>query len=99
MARNRIFLFDHGAANILPGTPAHETVAMSNEEEESNSDDEHDITARANPRDYPGTALVLVALAGSSFAWMLYKWLGGKRTTRRAAPDNARATKIPTRQG
>lgn len=63
---------------------------MSDETEEANSDDEaSDLPGRANPRDYPATALVLLTLMGSSVAWMLYKWMGKKRTSPRNSRKNA----------
>lgn len=72
---------------------------MPGEVEEARSEgDERDVASRANLRDYPSTALVLLALAGSSAAWMLYKWLGGKPKSRGDAAKGREEAKGPVQQ-
>ncbi|WP_230531246.1 hypothetical protein [Microvirga roseola] len=52
------------------------------EETETETDDsEFDPETRVDLRDYPSTMLVLLGVAGSGLAWMLYNWLGRKKPT------------------
>ncbi|MCB5176165.1 MULTISPECIES: hypothetical protein [Microvirga] len=48
--------------------------------------DDFDKAARVNFRDYPSSAVVVLAALGSGLAWLMYKWRGKKSAARRAPP-------------
>jgi hypothetical protein len=59
-----------------------------NEEPDAGVDD-LDKAAHLNFRDYPSTSLVMLAARSSGLGWMLYKWLGRRRSGQRAvSADN-----------
>jgi hypothetical protein len=67
---------------------------MPSKDKDPQSDtDELDIRTRVNLRDYPSTALVVIAAVSSGFAWMLYKWLGRENAAKQTTPDDAEREK------
>jgi hypothetical protein len=62
---------------------------MSDKDEQSDAGlDDFDKAARLSFRDYPSTSLVMIAALSSGLGWMLYKWLGRKRSGQPASPDD-----------
>ena len=54
--------------------------------------DDFDRAARINFRDYPSSALVVLAALSSGLAWMAYKWLGKKGAARRSDEKDTAGT-------
>ncbi len=44
--------------------------------------------AHLNFRDYSSTSLVMIAALSSGLEWVLYKWLGRRRSGQRAVADD-----------
>ena len=62
---------------------------MSDKDEQSDAGlDDFDKAARLSFRDYPSTSLVMIAALSSGLGWMLYKWLGRKRSGQPVSPDD-----------
>jgi hypothetical protein len=57
--------------------------------------DDLETAERINFRDYPSTALVVLAAVSSGLGWMLYKWMGRKRAAQSVIDESGRA-KEPT---
>ncbi|RDI59554.1 hypothetical protein DES45_104473 [Microvirga subterranea] len=58
--------------------------------------DDSDEAARINFRDYPSSAVVVLAALGSGLAWLMYKWRkrkgSGQATTSDDAPSKTDAS-------
>jgi len=70
---------------------------MRDENEPEDSTDESDEAAGVNFRDYPSSALVVIAALSSGLAWMLYKWLGRKEAAGQGVPDAPADMKNPAK--
>jgi len=63
------------------------------ESEPETGTDDSDEAARINFRDYPSSAVVVLAALGSGLAWLMYKW----RRRKGAAPATT-AEGIPSKK-
>ena len=62
---------------------------MSHKDEQPDTGlDDFDKAARLNFRDYPSTALVMIAAVSSGLGWIIYKWVGRRRAVQPASPNN-----------
>ncbi len=62
---------------------------MSDKDEQPDAGlDDFDKASRLNFRDYPSTSLVMIAALSSGLEWVLYKWLGRRRSGQRAVADD-----------
>lgn len=67
-----------------------------NDEQPEGSFDELENAKGINFRDYPSSGLVVVAAALSSgLGWMLYKWVGRKRSARSDTSEAAQKSADP----
>lgn len=57
------------------------------ESEPEASVDDTEEAARISFRDYPSSAVVVLAALGSGLAWLMYKWRKRKGTGQAGAPD------------
>jgi hypothetical protein len=51
---------------------------MRDDKEPEGGLDDSEAAARINFRDYPSSAVVVLAALGSGLAWLIYKWRGRK---------------------
>ncbi len=54
--------------------------------------DDSDEAARINFRDYPSSAVVVLAALGSGLAWLMYRWRKRKGTGQAKTPDDAQGS-------
>jgi hypothetical protein len=60
--------------------------------------DDFDRAARINFRDYPSSAVVVIAALGSGLAWAFYRWFGRKGAARQPASADIAEAKDAARQ-
>jgi hypothetical protein len=55
--------------------------------------DDSEAAARINFRDYPSSAVVVIAALGSGLAWLIYRWRARKGTVEPAAGNDTAPAK------
>jgi hypothetical protein len=72
---------------------------MRNDKEPEAGLDDSEAAARINFRDYPSSAVVMIAALGSGLAWLIYKWRARKGAAEPVARNGTAPVKDSSLEG